>query len=340
MRQIWITRAGGPEVLQIREAADPAPAAGEVRIRVRAIGINFADTMARLGLYPDAPPLPFVPGYEVSGVIDAVGAGVDASRVGERVVALTRFNGYADTVCALSAAALPLAANISFAAGASIPVVWLTAWHMLVNLGNVHKGQRVLVHAAAGGVGTAALQIARHFGAEVLGTASPGKHARLREMGITHAIDYRSQDFEAEVMRLTEGKGVHIALDAVGGKSFKKSYRTLAPAGRLMMFGASAVSTGLGRNLFAAVGTMVGMPIFFPVPMMSDNKGVLGVNMGRLWGEVELLTGYLREILLLVEKGTFQPIVDLEVPFEQAGKAHERLAARENFGKVVLVVGG
>ncbi len=339
MRQIWITRPGGPEVLEIREAADPSPAAGEVRIRVRAIGINFADTMARLGLYPDAPPLPFVPGYEVSGLIDAVGSGVDPARIGERVVALTRFNGYADTVCTLASGALPLAANISFAAGASIPVVWLTAWHMLVHLGNLQKGQRVLVHAAAGGVGTAALQIAKHIGAEVLGTASPGKHARLREMGIAHAIDYRSQDFEAEVMRITEGKGVHIALDAVGGASFKKSYRTLAPTGKLMMFGASAVSTGLGRNLFAAVGTMIGMPIFFPVGLMNTNRGVMGVNMGKLWGEVELLTGYLRDILKLVEAGTFQPIVDLEVPFEQVGKAHERLAARENFGKVVLVVG-
>jgi len=338
MRQIWITKVGGPEVLQIREAADPTPGQGEVRIRVRALGINFADTMARIGLYPDAPKLPFVPGYEVSGVIDAVGPGVEEKRIGEKVIALTRFNGYADTVCALSLAAPRMPENLTFAQGASIPVVWLTAWHMLVNLGNLKKGQRVLVHAAAGGVGTAALQIAKRVGAEVLGTASPGKHARLKEMGIDHAIDYRSQDFEAEVMRLTNGKGVHIALDAVGGKSFKKSFRTLAPAGRLMMFGASAVSTGLGRNLLAAVGTMIGMPIFFPVPLMSENRGVFGINMGRMWGETELLAGYLTELLQGFADGSFKAVVDLEVPFEEAGRAHERLAARENFGKVVLVV--
>ena len=338
MRQIWITRVGGPEVLEVREAPDPAPGPGEVRIRVRAAGINFADTLARIGLYPDAPKLPFVPGYEVAGVVDAVGQGVDASRVSEKVVALTKFKGYADTVCALSAATARMPENLSFAEAASIPVVWLTAWHMLVSLGNLRKGQRVLVHGVAGGVGTAALQICKYVGAEVMGTASPAKHARLREMGIDHTIDYRTQDVEAEAMRLTGGRGVDIALDAVGGKSFKKSYRALAPAGKLMMYGASSMSTGLGRNLFAAIGTLIGMPIFLPVPLMNQNRGVFGVNLGRLWGEVDLLEGYLGEILRLVEQGTFKPLVDLEVPFTEAGKGHARLAARENFGKVVIVV--
>lgn len=338
MRQIWITRVGGPEVLEVREAQDPVPGPGEVRIRVRAAGINFADTMARVGLYPDAPKLPFVPGYEVAGVIDAVGAGVDEKRVGEKVVALTKFNGYADTVCALAGATARMPHNINFTQAASIPVVWLTAWHMLVNLGNVRKGQSVLVHAAAGGVGTAALQICKHAGAQVLGTASPTKHARLREMGIDYAIDYRNQDFEAEVMRLTNGRGVDIVLDAVGGKSFKKSFRTLAPAGKLMMFGVSAMNTSPGRNLLAAVGTLIKMPIFLPIPLMNNNRGVFGINMGRMWGEAELLGGYLAAILDLVEQGVFKPIVDLEVPFNEAGRGHARLAARENFGKVVITV--
>jgi NADPH:quinone reductase-like Zn-dependent oxidoreductase len=338
MRQIWITRAGGPEVLQVREAQDPNPGPGELRIRVRAAGINFADTMARVGLYPDAPKLPFVPGYEVAGIIDEVGAGVDARRVGEKVLALTKFNGYADTVCALSVATARMPENISFAQAASIPVVWLTAWHMLVNLGHLRKGQRVLVHGAAGGIGTAALQICKHIGAEVMGTASAGKHTRLKQMGIDHAIDYRSQDVVAEVMRVTNGRGVDVALDPVGGKSFKKSFRALAPAGKLMMFGASSMSTGLGRNLFTAVGTMIGMPVFLPVPLMNNNRGVLGINMGRMWGEVDLLREYFIEILKLVEQGVFKPIVDIEVPFAEAGRGHERLAARENFGKVVIVV--
>ena len=336
MRQIWISRVGGPEVLQVREAADPLPATGQVRVRVRAAGVNFADTMARIGLYPDAPKIPCVVGYEVAGTIDAVGDGVAASRVGERVLATTVFGGYSDVVCVPEAMALRFPERLSFAEAASIPVVWLTAWHMLVGLGNLQKGQRVLVHAAAGGVGTAALQIARRIGAEVIGTASPGKHARLIEMGLAHAIDYRSQDFEVEVRRITAGKGVHIALDAVGGRSFRKSYRSLAPTGKLMMFGASSASRER-RSITAALGMLAGMPIFFPLPMLQENKGVFGINLGHLWGEVELLSGYLKQILNEFESGEFNAIVDSEVPFAEAPRAHQRLASRENFGKVLLV---
>jgi NADPH:quinone reductase-like Zn-dependent oxidoreductase len=336
MRQVWITRVGGPEVLQVREAPDPQPKNGEVRIRVRAAGVNFADTMARVGVYPDAPKIPCVVGYEVAGTVDSVGPGAPVSRIGEKVLATIPFGGYSDVVCVPGAHAMPFPSRLSFSEAASIPVVWLTAWHMLVNLGNLQKGQRVLVHAAAGGVGTAAIQIARRLGAVAIGTASPSKHARLRELGLDHAIDYRSQDFEAEVRRITEGKGVHIALDAVGGRSFRKSYRSLAPTGRLMMFGASSAARET-RSLGAALGMVAGMPIFFPLPMMQANKAVFGVNLGHLWDHVDLLTGYLREILRGFEAGDFRPVLDAEVPFAEAARAHRRLAARENFGKVVLV---
>lgn len=336
MRQVWITRAGGPEVLEVREAEDPRPGPGQLRIRVRAAGVNFADTMARVGLYPDAPKIPCVVGYEVAGAVDAVGEGVDPRRAGERVLATTAFGGYSDVVCVPAALALPFPARLSFAEAASIPVVWLTAWHMLVGLGNLHAGQRVLVHAAAGGVGTAALQIARRLGAQVIGTASAGKHARLRELGLDHAIDYRAQDFEAEVRRITSGGGVHIALDAVGGRSFRKSYRSLAPTGKLMMFGASS-AVRERRSVGAALRMLAGMPVFFPLPMMQENKGVFGVNMGHLWDHADLLTGYLREILGGFERGDFRAVLDQEVPFAEAPRAHRRLSARENFGKVVLV---
>jgi synaptic vesicle membrane protein VAT-1 len=338
MRQIWISRVGGPEVLQVREAPDPVPGPGQVRIRVKAIGVNFADTMARVGFYEDAPPIPFVPGYEVAGVIDAVGPDQDGKREGERVLALTRFGGYSDVVVVDRQQAVRLPKSCSFAGGASLPVNWMTAWHMLINLGNLKKGQRVLVQAAAGGVGVAAVQICKRAGAEVIGTASRGKHERLLHLGLDHAIDYRSQDFEAEVMRITGGKGVDIALDAVGGTSFKKSYRCLALTGRLMMFGASAATPGEQRSLLSGLKTLLSMPRFGAIKLLRDNRGVFGINLGGLWGEAELLLGYLREILAGVEQGVYQPVVDLEVPFNQAAKAHERLAARENFGKVVIVV--
>jgi synaptic vesicle membrane protein VAT-1 len=337
VRQIWISRKGGPEVLELRDAPDPTPQAGQVRIRVRAAGVNFAETLARLGLYPDAPRLPFVPGYEVAGEIDGVGPGVDGARMGQRVLALTRFGGYSDVVCVPQAQAEPLPEAVSFAEGASLPVNWITAWHMIVNLGNLKAGQRVLVHAAAGGVGTAAVQIARRIGAEVFGTASKAKHARLRELGLHHAIDYRTQDFEEEVRRATAGKGVNLVLDAVGGASFRKGYRLLAPTGRLVMFGASALASDGKRSLPQVVATLARMPAFWPLRLLNDNKGVFGVNLGRLWGEAELLQGYLREVLAGVVRGEFRPIVDSEVPFSQARRAHERLRDRENFGKVLLV---
>ena len=169
MRQVWITRKGGPEVLEVREAQDPTPKEGEVRIRVRAAGVNFADVMARLGFYRDAPPLPCVVGYEVSGTVDAVGPGVTARKVGERVVSFTRFGGYSEVVCVPQDWPLPIADALSFSEAAALPVQWVTAWHMIVFLGNLQKGQRLLVQAAAGGVGTAAIQIAKKIGAEIIG---------------------------------------------------------------------------------------------------------------------------------------------------------------------------
>jgi NADPH:quinone reductase-like Zn-dependent oxidoreductase len=244
MRQVWIPAHGEPEVLEVREAPDPDAAVGEVRIRVAAAGINFADILARMGLYPDAPQPPAVVGYEVSGTVDQVGSGVDGLAEGSRVAALTRFGGYSDTVVVPANQVIPIGDGLSLEKAAALPVNYLTAWVMLVWLGNVRRGDRVLVHAVAGGVGQAALQICRHFGAEVLGTASGGKHERLRQLGVTHPIDYRSQDFEEEVERVTGGRGVDIALDAVGGESFKKSYRCLAPLGRLVVFGASSMVSG------------------------------------------------------------------------------------------------
>jgi len=330
MRQVWTMRRGGPEVLQVREAPDPQPRPGEVRIRVRAAGVNFSDIMTRVGLYPDAPPLPCVMGYEVAGEID-----LPPERAGEKVIALTKFGGFSELVCVPAEAVVRMPERLSFAEGASIPVVWVTAWHMLVELGNLRSGQNVLIHAAAGGVGTAAVQICRKIGATAIGTASAGKHARLRELGLAHAIDYRSMDFESEVKRITSGRGVHIALDAVG--TFRKSFRCLAKTGKLMMFGASALVSGAKLNPFAALSTVAKMPWFHPLRLLPDNKGIFGVNLGRLRSETALLQRELEEVLKGFASGEFKAIVDMEVPFAEARRAHERLQSRENFWKVVLV---
>jgi NADPH:quinone reductase-like Zn-dependent oxidoreductase len=336
MRQVWITRRGGPEVLQVREAPDPLPKEGEVRIRVAAAGVNFADVLARMGLYPDAPPLPAVVGYEVAGTVDAVGAGVTGFREGDRVAALTRFGGYTDVTCVAGAQAFPVAPSLSFEKAAAIPVNYLTAWIMLVHLGCVRAGDRVLVHAVAGGVGQAAVQICRWRGAQVVGTASTSKHPRLREMGVEHCIDYRTQDFEAEVRRLYGKRGVDIALDAVGGESFKKSYRCLGSLGRLYLFGVSSFAPGRRRSVVAALRGLASMPRFSPIALKNGNRGVPGVNLGHLWHRVDLLRDMLREIVARVDDGTFDPVVDQTFPFDRAADAHARLQDRQNFGKVLL----
>ncbi|MFO1463280.1 MAG: medium chain dehydrogenase/reductase family protein [bacterium] len=335
MRQVWISKVGGPEVLQVREAPDPQAGPGEVRIRVQAAGINFADLLARQGLYPDAPKLPAVVGYEVAGLIDQAGEG-SPFRVGDRVGAITRFGGYSDTVVVPHALAFPLSEELSFAEAAAIPVNYLTAWLMLVHQGHVQAGDQVLVHAVAGGVGQAALQICRWRGARVFGTASASKHARLRELGVEHCIDYHRQDFEAEVKRLTAGRGVQLVLDAVGGESYRKSYRCLASLGKLMMFGISSFSSGQSRHLLAVAKGLWRMPSFKPIPLMNQNRGVMGFNLGHLWDHRELLAQSLQEILRLVQDGVLRPLVDRAFPLEQAAAAHAYLHGHQNFGKVVL----
>jgi len=336
MRQVWIPRTGPPGVLEVREAADPAAGEGEVRVRVAAAGVNFADVLARMGLYPDAPPLPAVVGYEVSGTVDAVGEGVERVAVGDRVAALTRFGGYADTVVVPAGQLVPLPEGFSLEAAAAIPVNYLTAWLMLVHHAGVRSGETVLVHAAAGGVGQAALQICQHRGAEVIGTASQPKHDRLRQMGVKRCIDYRSEDFEERVLTLTGGRGVDVALDAVGGKSFKKSYRCLAPLGKLFMFGISSFAPGRTRSLLSALRGFVALPRFGPVGLMNDNKGVFGVNLGHLWDEGERLRDMMAELFALAGQGTLRPVVDATFPFARAHEAHAYLQDRRNFGKVLL----
>jgi len=223
MRAVWITRPAGPEALEVRETADPEPGPGQVRIGVRAAGLNFAEVMAAQGLYPDAPKPPCVVGYEVAGVIDAPGDGAQGYAAGQRVLALTRFGGHADVVCVPAGQVLPMPDAMSFEEAAAMPVNYLTAYHMLFRVAGVRPGERVLVHMAAGGVGTAVLQLCRTVDdLEVFGTASAAKHDTLRAEGCAHPIDYHATDYAAEVRRLTQGEGVDIVLDPLGGHDWRK----------------------------------------------------------------------------------------------------------------------
>jgi NADPH:quinone reductase-like Zn-dependent oxidoreductase len=337
MRQIWITRAGPPNVLELREAPDPEPQPGEVRIRVAASGINFADLTARMGMYPDMPKIPCVIGYEVAGRVDRCGEGVEDLREGDPVAALTRFGGYSDVVCVPRAQVVPVPDGISLTSAAAVPVNYLTAWLMLIELGNLRPDHTVLVHAAAGGVGQAALQICKLRGAKVIGTASASKHVRLREAGVDHCIDYGTQDFEHEVLRLTEGRGVDIVLDAVGGESYAKSYRCLRHCGRLFMFGASSFAPSDRFRLFPIIKGFLRTPKFRPFDLLDNNRGVFGINLGHLWHEIDRMQVVFREVVQHVGERRLVPVIDCEFSFEEAAAAHAYLQGRNNFGKVLLV---
>ena len=242
MRQIVTTRNGGVEVLQIEEKPDPIPKSGEAIIRVRAAGLNFADILARQGLYPDGPPKPCVMGYEVSGVVEALGEGVNTGLIGKSVVALTRFGGQAELVAVKATQMFDKPKSLTFEQAAAIPVNYLTAYALLLVMGSLHEGESVLVHNAGGGVGLAALDIAKKVGAVTYGTASPSKHKFLLERGLDHAIDYRSQDWLPVLKELTDGRGVDLVIDPLGGGHWKKSYAALRHTGRLGMFGISTAS--------------------------------------------------------------------------------------------------
>jgi NADPH:quinone reductase-like Zn-dependent oxidoreductase len=335
------TGNGGPEVLQVLERPDPTFGPGEVRIAVKAAGINFADTMARLGLYPDAPKTPCVMGYEVAGTIESVGEGVTDFTVGDRVMAGTRFGGQAELVTVPADQALPLPERLSFEQGAAFPVNYGTAYAALIIMGSLREGDRVLIHAAAGGVGIAASQIARNVGAEIFGTSSPAKHEAIRAQGVTHAIDYRNQDFEAEAMRITGGEGVDLVIDALGPTSFRKDYRLLRSGGRLVMYGLSEVTKESGRDIPAALKSLAKMPLatipwWKSLALMNENKGVFGLNMLKWWEREGGLDRVTEPLMADLEAGRLEPVVAETFPFERAGEAHEFIAQRRNVGKVVL----
>ena len=337
MKAVWIPKYGKPDVLEVREDDDPTPGPGEVRLRVRASGINFAEIMARQGLYQDAPPPPMVVGYEVSGVIDAVGRGIADRSASQRVIAITHFGGYADTVCVAAEQTYVMPDQMTFEEGAALPVTYLTAYHMLFNVFRVRAGDHVLIHQAAGGVGTAASQLCRSVGrVTTYGTASKGKHAYARKNGCDYPIDYHSVDYVKEIQKLTKGRGVDVVLDALGGSDWKKGYSLLRPGGLLIPFGWANMAKYGKRRMTHVVAQFSHLPWWTPVRLMHDNRGVAGVNMGHLWDERELTLEAFTALLELYVQGDIKPHIDRSFPMEQAAQAHAYIEAGKNLGKVLL----
>jgi NADPH:quinone reductase-like Zn-dependent oxidoreductase len=255
----------------------------------------------------------------------------------------TRFNGQAELVTVPEAQVLPLPKKVSFEQGAAFPVNYGTAYAALVIMGGLREGDRVLIHAAAGGVGISATQIAKGIGAEIFGTASGSKHDAIAEQGVVHPIDYRTSDFEQEVRRITNGEGVDVIMDALGPTSFRKDYRLLRPGGRLIMYGLSEVQSGTGkRDIPAAVRSLAKMPLatmpwWKSLSIMNENKGVFGLNMLHWWDAEGSIDRLVDPLMAGLGNGDLDPVVAEAFPFDRAADAHRMIEERRNVGKVVLV---
>ena len=339
MRALVITQHGPPEVLKVLERPDPQPGPGQVRIAVKAAGMNFSDLLARVGMYPDAPKPPCVIGYEVAGDVESVGDGVEGVKPGDRVIAGCRFGGQAELVVVNEADIVPLPDGWSYERGAALPVVYATAYAGMIRYGAVHPGERVLIHAAAGGVGIAATQIGKHLGAELFGTASASKHDAIRAQGIEHAIDYHSQDPAKEIRRITgEKRPLDLVMDAIGGSSFRRSWSLLRAGGRLVAYGISEGGGGERREIPKALKMLVTTPVFPALMMMRSSKSVIGLNMLTIWDEKGSLDEFINPLAELMEQGVVDPVVSKAFPIEKAADAHRYMSERKNVGKVILTL--
>ena len=341
MRAIVIPKHGPPSVFEERELPDRRIAPKDVRVRIEAAGVNFADLMGRVGLYPDAPPCPYAPGYEVAGVVEEAGAQVGSElAVGTRVMATTRFWGYADSVRCAEHWVTPIPEGIDFATAAAVPVNYLTAYLALIHCGAAKEGERVLVHGGAGGVGLAVLDLARPLDIELYATAgSDEKCARLEALGVKKAFNYREVDYAEAARRELRGGGFQLILDPLGPASFQKGLDLLEPLGRLVCYGFSSLVTGPKRKLWHAVTSLLKAHKVNPITLMNQNKGVHGLNLAQLFTQRDLHRRAMGEMGARLASGAIQPTIDTTFPLTAKGAAdaHSYLHERRNFGKVVLV---
>ncbi|HSJ37763.1 MAG TPA: quinone oxidoreductase [Planococcus sp. (in: firmicutes)] len=322
MKVIQFEQYGGPEVLQYIEQERPKPGDNEVLVEVKAIGINYADTARREGQYVVPTPLPYVPGSEVAGVIAEVGSNVTGFKVGMRVSALIESGGYADFVALDENGLIPMPDDVDFEQAVALPLQGLSAYHILKTMGRLAPGETVLIHAAAGGVGAIAVQLAKLFGAgKIIATASSDeKLEHAKAMGATHLVDYSKEDWVDEVKSITDNKGVDLALEMVGGEVFNKTLKCLAPFGRLVIFG-------------AASGEQVE---FHPGQLMRKNQSVIGFFLPQIMRKPELFQQSFKELLGYMATGQLKLTIGGSYPLADAAEVHRLLQSRKTIGKLVL----
>ena len=336
MKAALLVRKGdASKAFEIRDVEKPKIKAGEVLIKVEGFGLNFADVMARMGLYDDAPPMPSILGYDVVGRIEECARDVSHVKVGDRVTAMTRFGGYAEYVAANAMAVAKIKDNAPLGEATALTTQYCTAYYAAAEVVNLHAGDRVLIHSAAGGVGTALVQLAKHKGCEIFATAgSDAKLKMLRDAGVQHPINYSTEDFEAAIKSKTNGQGVDVIFDAVGGSYVRKGFRALAPGGRLICYGAADISD---KNIFGKISTLLGFGFYHPLQFMSTSKALIGVNMLRIAdNRPQILKTCLENVVALYEQGVFKPMVGGVYPIAQLGEAHELLGSRKSTGKITV----
>ena len=345
MRAMVVRRYGPPEVFEAQQVAEPQPKPGEVLIRVKAVGINFADLLQRMGLYPGTPKPPFVPGIEIAGVVEKVAENPGGRQTegeplnrGDAVAAITHFKAYAEWVSVPARSVYRLPPGMTFEDGAAFPVNYLTAYHSMFTMGNLQPGDRILIHGAAGGVGIAAIQLARARGLVIFGTAGPSKQEFLKKIGVDHAIDYEKSDFVNVVQKFAPD-GIEMVMDAVGGRSLQRSYDCLGPMGRLIIYGLSAAAgSGQKRSWLRAAKAFLATPRFHPLKLMSKNIAVIGVSLGNLQSRGAILRSELDELFRMYASGKIKPVISKMFPLADAAAAHRYIHDRKNIGKVILAV--
>ncbi|KAM6163359.1 synaptic vesicle membrane protein VAT-1 homolog [Rhynchocyon petersi] len=341
LRCLVLTGFGGYDKvkLQSRPAAPAAPGPGQLTLRVRACGLNFADLMARQGLYDRLPPLPVTPGMEGAGVVTAVGEGVSDRKEGDRVMVLIRSGMWQEEVTVPSAHTFLMPEAMTFEEAAALLVNYITAYMVLFDFGNLRPGHSVLVHMAAGGVGIAALQLCRTVeNVTVFGTASASKHEVLKENGVTHPIDYHTSDYVNEIKKISP-KGVDIVMDPLGGSDTAKAYNLLKPMGKVITYGMANMLTGPKRNLVAMARTWWNQFSVTALQLLQANRAVCGFHLGYLEGEVELVSSVVARLLALYNQGRIKPHIDSVWPFEKVADAMKQMQEKRNIGKVLLVPG-
>ena len=299
-------------------------------------GINFAEIMARMKLYPGGPKPGSTLGGEVSGVIEAMGQDVKDLKIGQKVMGLSLNGSYSSHVCMDSNSIIPLPNNFNLDEAAAFPVIYITAYMMMFDLGNLQDGDTFLIHGAGGGVGTAAIQLAKTKNVKIIGTSSSWKHSKLIDMGVDKCIDYNTDNTEEEIMNFTSGKGVDLVIDPVGAKNWKLSYKCLARMGKLIIYGDQNLVKGERLNPFVAMKELYSMPKYRPMDLMANNKVVMGYHLGRFKGHEWKVKRSIDNLINLINKNDIHPIIDRKFSFNEAPNAHRHIQNRKNFGKVLL----